>query len=664
MRFPLALDVRNARLSLANLLSGIVPRSRARRRIKTPRPYRPRLEMLEDRNLPSTFTVDHLADDLVGSGLNGSLRYCLTQATSGQDTITFGVTGTINLTGVLPDLSHSVRIQGPGANLLTVQRDTGGDYRIFTVLSSTTVSIAGLTIANGNVSRRDVEADGGGLWNGGTLTLSNCTVSASSAFGDASNYYYAGRGYGGGIYNAGMLTLSNCSVSGNSVRGYGLAEGYGYGGGIYSTGMLAISDSTVSGNSATGEFDLYYGQSAVGNGGGIYNAGMLAVSGSTFSGNFAGGYRGYGYGGGIYSSSTVTVSDSTFSGNESGYGGGISNNYGRATINNSTIAGNIAFLSGGAYGTGGGIFNMTGTLQVRNTILSNGAQTASDIYGNLGSQGHNLIRDTQGGSGFDSTDLLNVNPMFGPLQDNGGPTKTMALLAGSPALNAGDSSQLGVADQRGVVRSGGVNIGAYQASASAFILSAPTTITAGTPFDLTVKAVDRFGQTALGYRGTAHFGSTDGQAVLPGDYAFTGGDAGLHTFSGAVTLKTAGSQTVNAADTGTSSLTGSATVAVSPAAADHIFLTAPDSASAGTPCDLVVTIQDQYGNTVTGYTGTVTFVTDDPDGTLPGDYTFTAADAGSHTFSGGVTLYADGSRITVADTTVDTLAGSLVIRLA
>jgi hypothetical protein len=94
----------------------------------------------------------------------------------------------------------------------------------------------------------------------------------------------------------------------------------------------------------------------------------------------------------------------------------------------------------------------------------------------------------------------------------------MALLAGSPALNAGDPSQLGVADQRGVVRSGGVNIGAYQASATAFVVTAPATATAGTPFDLTVTAVDPFGQTALGYTGRVTFTSADAYgARLPAD---------------------------------------------------------------------------------------------------------------------------------------------------
>src|SRR5262249_42434057 len=121
-----------------------------RRPTQTPRrlrSYRPRLEMLEDRNLLSTFTVDHLADDLIGSGLNGSLRYCITNAVD-NDTITFGVTGTINLSGALPALTHSVTIQGPGPDLLTVRRNTSSAYRIFTG-RTIGASLEGLTISNG-----------------------------------------------------------------------------------------------------------------------------------------------------------------------------------------------------------------------------------------------------------------------------------------------------------------------------------------------------------------------------------------------------------------------------------------------------------------------------------------------------------------------------------
>src|SRR5262249_62081145 len=96
-------------------------------------------------------------------------------------------------------------------------------------------------------------------------------------------------------------------------------------------------------------------------------------------------------------------------------------------------------------------------------------------------EGHNVIGNPQEMSGWVDTDLLHVNPLLGPLQNNGGPTQTMALLADSPALSAGDSAQLGVADQRGVARAGGVNIGAFQASASALVLTGlPDTATAGT----------------------------------------------------------------------------------------------------------------------------------------------------------------------------------------
>src|SRR5262249_25300581 len=150
----------------------------------------------------------------------------------------------------------------------------------------------------------------------------------------------------------------------------------------------------------------------------------------------------------------------------------------------------------------------------RNTILAgNTARLGPDLFGTLTSSGYNLIGNTSGGSGFDATDLRNVNPLLGPLQDNGGPTQTMALLADSPALNAGDPDQLGVPDQRGVLRSGGVNLGAYQASASAFALTGlPASAVAGTALTVTLTAQDPFGQTARGYRGTARFASADGQA--------------------------------------------------------------------------------------------------------------------------------------------------------
>src|SRR5262249_55178221 len=197
-------------------------------------------------------------------------------------------------------------------------------------------------------------------------------------------------------------------------------------------------------------------------------------------------------------------------------------------VTNSTITGNV--LGPAQSEDGGGIANTSALFPstLNNSIVAGNSDSGgypNDLFGNLTSA-YNLI----GG-----------NPLRGRLQDNGGPTQTMALLAGSPALNAGNPAQLGVADQRGVVRGGGVNIGAYQASASAFVLTAPATVTAGAPFDLTVKAVDPFMQTAVGYTGTATFTGADPYgATLPADYHFTLAGGGVQTFAGGATLYTAG----------------------------------------------------------------------------------------------------------------------------
>jgi hypothetical protein len=418
----------------------------------------------------------------------GSLRQAIldANATPGDDTITFEVTGTISLDSALPNLSSNIDIQGPGADLLTVRRNTGGYYRIFTVATGSNVALGGLTISNGY----------GGIWNdGGTLTLNNLTVSGNSA-----------GGQGGGIVNSngGTLTLNNSTISNNHVFG-GLSYG---GGGISNQGAtLTINNSTISGND-TQDVDSTYG-------GGIVNLGTL-------------------------------------------------------TLNNSTVSRNSAssFFDPAC---GGGIAHLGGTLAVRNTIIAgNMAGVAPDLCGSLSSSGYNLIGNAQGGSGFDPTDLLNVNPLLGVLQNNGGPTFTHALLPGSPALNAGDPDQLGTPDQRGVVRSGGVNIGAYQASASAFVLSAPDTVQAGVPFDVTVTAVDPFGQLAAGYTGTVTFATTDGDpgVVLPADYAFTLDDGGMHTFTdtglGEITLLTPGDQLLTVTDTADVTLSGSAPVTVEP----------------------------------------------------------------------------------------------------
>jgi hypothetical protein len=281
---------------------------------------------LEERNLLSTFMVDHLADDMAGSALNGSLRYCINHAADG-DTISFGVTGTINLTGELPNLSHSISIQGPGPNQMTVQRGTS-DYAVFTVPTGPTVSISGLTITNGDAS---------GIVSGGTLTISNCTITGNTA-----NY----AGYGGGIYNAGTMMIINSTISGNS--------GVNGGGGIFNAegGTLAVNTSTISGNFSNV-------------GGGIYdNHASATVNNSTIVQNHARG------GGAIYDGVDVmTVSNTTIVGNIADNGGGISCG-GNLTVDNCTISQNLA-----GNGGGGGIVNYSLSLTISNSTIAGNSAT-------------------------------------------------------------------------------------------------------------------------------------------------------------------------------------------------------------------------------------------------------------------------------------------------
>jgi hypothetical protein len=198
-------------------------------------------------------------------------------------------------------------------------------------------------------------------------------------------------------------------------------------------------------------------------------------------------------------------------------------------------------------------------------------------------------------------------------------------------------------------------------TASRLSLTGLTNASAGTGQMATVTLYDANNNRVTGYTGTVHFSSTDSQAVLPADYTFTSADAGQHQFS--VTLKTAGSQTVTATDTLTSSLTGSQTVTVSAGAASRLSLTGLTNAATGTAQTATVTLYDASGNRVSGYTGAVHFTSSDIQAVLPADYTFTSADAGQHPFS--VTLKTAGSQtVTATDTVTSSLTGSQTVTIS
>ncbi len=385
------------------------------------------LEALEARWVPST--VSNLND--AGPG---SLRQAILDTPAGG-TVDFqpGLTGTIVLTSGEMDIVKDLTIAGPGASVLAV---SGGRHsQVFRDADDRgSVTISALTIADGYDEH---VVDGGGMTSGGALTVSNCIFSGNSAAFD-----------GGGIFNDGNLTVINSIFTGNSAGRYG--------GGIANDGAVTVINSIFRDNSTTGGFFSA--------GGGIdNNPGTLTVMNSTFSGNSTGGV-----GGGIVTAyGTATVLNSTFSGNSAGSAGGGLFNNGVLTLSNSTFSGNSA--SGG----GGVADQVDGPQMIRdNLIAGNTAPTAPDVRGPLNSQGHNLIGDGTGGSGYDPTDLVGtaahpINPRLGPLADNGGPTPTMAPLPGSPALDAGDNAfSPGPYDQRGPgfprIVNGVIDIGAFE----------------------------------------------------------------------------------------------------------------------------------------------------------------------------------------------------------
>jgi uncharacterized membrane protein YqgA involved in biofilm formation len=184
---------------------------------------------------------------------------------------------------------------------------------------------------------------------------------------------------------------------------------------------------------------------------------------------------------------------------------------------------------------------------------------------------------------------------------------------------------------------------------------------AGIAGSLRVTATDAYGNRIVGYLGTIHLTSTDTAAKLPANYTFTVADAGTHVFSANVTLKTAGTQSVTATDTVTATIHGSQSgIVVTPAALSKFVvsgLTSPRTH--GVAGSIRVTATDAYGNRIVGYLGTIHLTSTDSAAKLPANYTFLVADAGTHVFSGNVTLKTIGTwSVTATDTLTATLKGS------
>jgi len=351
----------------------------------------------------------------------------LLAALSGGETVTFTCSGIVTLTNPIT-IAANTTVDGSG-QAVTISGNNA--VQVFSVNTGVTLSLKGLTIANGE--NTITEGGGGvGTW-GGTVNIDFSTFIGNRAYS------------GGAVYCRGCtLTVSHSTFSGNT----GL-DSMSYGGGIstYDGGTVTVSDSTFSGNSA------YTGGAIFTNIGTSLTASRLTVNRSTFSSNIATDWGG----GAIGTRGTGLVSNSTFHGNITlgEYGSAIANG-GPLTVINSTFSDNIG------YGNVA-IFNSGGTVLLQNSIVFHSSQLGTNCYGGVSDGGGNL-------SYPDTTCFgINQDPLLGPLQDNGGPTLTMAPGAGSPAIDAAvdaicDADPVNGLDQRGMARPQGshCDIGAVE----------------------------------------------------------------------------------------------------------------------------------------------------------------------------------------------------------
>jgi len=276
-------------------------------------------------------------------------------------------------------------------------------------------------------------------------------------------------------------------------------------------------------------------------------------------------------------------------------------------------------------------------------VSNNLTVTAKDAYGNVATGYSGTVRIT-------SSDGQAALPANATLLNGVRAFAVTLKSAGSRSITATDTV---TGSLTGTIS----NITVAPAAASTFVLTGvPSQVTAGNSGTFTVTAKDAYGNTVTGYTGTVRFTSSDTQAVLPANYTFTGGDAGTHTFS--ATLKTAGARTITTTDTANASMNAtSSAITVKAATAVKAAVTTPALATAGTGFSVTVTIQDAYGNTATGYVGTIRFTSNDAQAVLPPNYTFTSGDAGVRVFT--TTLKTAGTKtLTATDTVTASITGS------
>jgi hypothetical protein len=436
-----------------------------------------------------TWTVNTCTEANTGSGTTGSLRYAAANAISG-DTIDMTNTGcsTISLsTGAVLLPQADVTLKGPGKTALTIESNND---RVLRHTGSGLLSVNDLTVANGYYHPSlGTTATGGCIRSNGKVSLSHAAVRSCRAVSVGAPVR------GGGIYAANYVFAKYSDITGNTASNSG-ANANGGGGGIFTYNDIILGNSTLSGNSAP-----------TGAGGGVRTFRNTTIIASTVSGNTAT------WGGGIYAqdnlssaSDKFTLLNSTVSGNSaSSRIGGALTNAGTIHVYNSTVAFNTAgsatgygsrhyapgfvISDAGAYYTDSSHYKLK-VVTLHSSVFSNNAYgspfpttkddigvakfTSQSINGTPISGANNLAFATTI-IGIPNTLTRGVCPLLGPLRDNGGPTKTHALMSRSPAIDAGNttSPSLGIYDQRGLPRKSNTlaDMGAYEVQQSDVIFN-------------------------------------------------------------------------------------------------------------------------------------------------------------------------------------------------
>jgi predicted outer membrane repeat protein len=441
----------------------------------------------------ATITITNPADNGPGS-----LRAGIGVAAAG-DVIQFdpALNGQVILLATQISITRELRIEGPGADKITISG--GNRTRIF--FATAPLTLSGVNLKNGL-------GDGAALYVLRTrANVAGCTFTDNAA----------PNGLGGAVYNpSSPVEFRNCAFSGNTASGFGLGGVFfgsraapvtmtdctfvdnsaHDGGAIFAADQLTLVRCKFIGNRISTDgiagavFNDYptfisecvFTSNSGGDGGegGALFLGDGTIRDSLIAGNTIGSVGQYDpQGAGIWNFGTLRIVNSTIANNSSGaqsQGAGIYND-GVLILDNSTVSGNSA----GASSTGGGIFNEDGdgaSVSAANTIIArNSAEGGPDIFGPFVSRGYNVIGNTTGNTGATGTDFINVDPLLGPLQDNGGSTATMALLPGSLAIDHGDPAfdpnafaPPLITDQRGAPRliAGRLDIGSYESEPAHF----------------------------------------------------------------------------------------------------------------------------------------------------------------------------------------------------